>query len=221
MISEIDPNWHTVIESGAAQPFYPPNWKPELWFVNGRTFPTTVLSFAWNTPTGGTEKESRYNTYIRVNAGQKFLVRWINMGYQEHPMHQHGWHMAIIGSDARPYVSPVQKYTLLIGSGETYDAITTADPTYGADGNPVQGSRLGTNAVAPGQGPSRNFRQIFPIHDHDDYRVTTNGIYPGGAVILMEGFNGNGGRLPGSVLGTPTFLNVYVNAVQAVPQPPV
>jgi FtsP/CotA-like multicopper oxidase with cupredoxin domain len=221
VLSEIDPNWHNVIEQGKRKAFYPPMWNPELWFVNGRTFPQTIFNFSWNTPAGGAAAaEPRYNTYIKVQAGQRFLIRYINMGYQEHPMHQHGWHMKVIGTDARPLQSPYEKYTLLIGSGETYDVLVTATPTYGAD--TVQGPRLGSdvveagrvfNPVTPG---ATNYRQIFPIHDHDDYRVTTNGIYPGGALVLMEATG-----IPNADPATPTWLNPYAPppGIQVVPPP--
>jgi hypothetical protein len=203
ILSEIDPLWHIAIEKGTRKGFYPPNWKPQLWFVNGRTFPTTVLPFAWNLPAGASEAEPRYNTYIKVPATQRFLIRYINMGYQEHPMHQHGWHMRIVGSDGRPWTEQREKFTILIGSGETYDVITTANPTYGVT-DPA-GSALST---------SPNWRGIYVIHDHDDYRVTTNGLYPGGAAILIEA-TGVAGFPP----GTPTFVNPYVPppGIQPVP----
>lgn len=220
LLSEIDPNWHAVIEGGKRKAFYPPNWKPELWFVNGRTFPQTIFNFAWNLPAGGAAAEPRYNTYINVTAGQRFLIRYINMGYQEHPMHQHGWHFKVVGSDARPLASPYQKYTLLIGSGETYDVLVTATPTYGVD--EPQGPRLGSDVVDPGRifnpvtAGATNFRQTFPIHDHDDYRVTTNGIYPGGALVLMEATG-----IPNADPATPTWADPYAPppGIQTVPPP--
>ena len=220
VLSEIDPNWHNVIEQGKRKAFYPPLWNPELWFVNGRTFPQTIFNFAWNLPAGGAAAEPRYNTYINVQSGQRFLIRYINMGYQEHPMHQHGWHMKVIGTDARPLTSSYEKYTLLIGSGETYDVLVTATPTYGVD--EPQGPRLGTNSVDAGRvfnpvtAGKTNFRQIFPIHDHDDYRVTTNGIYPGGALVLMEATG-----IPNADPATPTWANPYAPppGFQVVPPP--
>ncbi|MDD1676227.1 MAG: multicopper oxidase domain-containing protein [Methanomicrobiales archaeon] len=224
LLSEIDPNWHAIIEQGKRKAFYPPNWKPELWFVNGRTFPETIFNFAWNAPAGATNladyRDPRYNTYINIQSGDIFLIRYINMGYQEHPMHQHGWHFKVMGTDARPLTNSYQKYTILIGSGETYDVLVTADPTYGV--TDPQGPRLGTdpgpglllNPVTPG---ATNFRQIFPIHDHDDYRVTTNGIYPGGALVLMEATG-----IPGTDPATPTWADPYVAppGIQTVPPPP-
>ena len=136
-------------------------------------------------------------------------------------MHQHGWHMKVVGSDARPLQSPYQKYTLLIGSGETYDVIVTATPTYGVD--EPQGPRLGADVVEAGRifNPvttgATNYRQIFPIHDHDDYRVTTNGIYPGGALVLMEATG-----IPNTDPATPTWANPYAPppGIQVVPPPP-
>ncbi|MCX6089709.1 MAG: hypothetical protein NTX88_04965 [Candidatus Atribacteria bacterium] len=124
--------------------------------------------------------EPAYNTFISVKPKEKFLVRWVNMGFQSHPMHQHGWHMQVIGTDGMPLTQPYMKFTLHIGSGETYDTITIADPVYGV--TVPSGAPL--SQKEPGQENS-NWPVIYPIHDHNDFQVTTNGIYPGGAVILM------------------------------------
>jgi hypothetical protein len=43
IISEFDPVWHRFVEGAADTPnYYPPEWQPELWFINGRTFPQTL-----------------------------------------------------------------------------------------------------------------------------------------------------------------------------------
>jgi hypothetical protein len=148
---------------------------------------------------------------VSVSLGQKFLARYINMGYQAHPIHQHGWHFTVIGSDGMPFrlmpdgnSTAYSKFTLNIGSGETYDTVTLADPVYGV--NEAAGSPFSI-PTTPGQNnqPTLNWRQVYPIHDHDDYKVTTNGIYPGGALILIEATG-----VPNVPVGTPTFTNPYV-----------
>jgi hypothetical protein len=216
LLSEIDPIWHGIIERGVGA-FYPPNWKPQIWNVNGRSFPSTVSAFAYQVlePKPGAapgtkwyRPEPRYNTYISITPGQVFLTRWINMGYQDHPMHQHGWHFDIIGSDAMPYMmGPISKFTLSINSGETYDTLTLADPVYGSS------VPAGSPLAQPGQGGSAPlWNQVYPIHDHDDYRVTNNGLYPGGALILMEATVAGGTQ--------PTWVNPYTGLVGVLPFPP-
>jgi hypothetical protein len=195
LISEFDPVWHQIIERGKGA-FYPPNWNPQLWFVNGRTFPETAFPFQFgykepNPDMPGQmwfKPEPRYNTYMATQQGHRVLERWINMGYQDHPMHQHGWHMEIVGSDAMQFMMNGQayrevKFTLSINSGETYDTITNIDPVYDGE-NYTSGSPITTTNGTGGT--NLKWRALYPIHDHDDYRVTTNGIYPGGALILLE-----------------------------------
>lgn len=238
--SEFDPVWHSIIESGV-RAFYPPNWKPQLWFVNGRTFPQTIFKFRYNAlepvppvgfplPPGVTvppsatvwnRPEPRYDTFITVTFGQRFLARYINMGYQAHPIHQHGWHMTVIGSDGMPFrlipngnSTAYSKFTLNIGSGETYDTITLADPVYGV--NAPSGSPFAQPVPPPSGSGTLNWRQVYPIHDHDDYKVTTNGIYPGGALVLIEATG-----VPNTPPGTPTYANPYLPPPGIGPLPPI
>lgn len=193
ILSEFDARWHRSIEGDPAYAnYYPAQWRPDLWFVNGRTFPQNVLPFAWNKLVNKAivpEYEPKYNTFIKVNkAKDKFLIRYIQMGYQSVPQHQHGWHMRIVSKDARPIIPQREEYTLFMGSGETWDTITTADPVYGVTA--TAGSPL---SIVSAESPSTKepkgtlkWRVVYPIHNHNDYTVTTNGFYPGGAVVLIE-----------------------------------
>jgi hypothetical protein len=225
LLSEIDPVWHQIIERGKGA-FYPPNWKPQLWFVNGRTFPETVFNFQFHNPQPSTvpanwgqmtfQAEPRYNTWMSAQQGDRVLERWIGMGYQEHSMHQHGWHMEIVGTDmeqlrdstGNPY--RLVKFTLPISSGETYDVITNVDPVYGEAGYPSGNPLDVSNGTG---GTNLKWRALYPIHDHYDYQVTTNGIYPGGALILFEA------RVTGAQ--TPaTWDNPYTGQIEVLPDAP-
>ncbi|MDD1719844.1 MAG: multicopper oxidase domain-containing protein [Methanoregulaceae archaeon] len=215
--TEIDPLWHYNLEQGVDAPvgFDPSTWRPQLWFVNGRTFPSTVFPFAYNTPLasdpygcGAPEPYPKYNTYITATQGQKFLLRYINMGYQPHTYHQHGWHFKVVGTDGFRFPIPYEKMTMPTQSGETYDAITLVDPVYGV--NYPAGAPLAVVSSPRGQ---TQWRQIYPIHDHYDYQVTTAGIYPGGAVMLIEATG-----VPGA--GNPTFENPHSLAHGGVVLPP-
>lgn len=204
--TEIDPLWHYNLEQGADAPagFDPSTFRPQLWFVNGRTFPQTVFLFAYNTPNpadpygcGAPEYYSKYNTYITATQGQKYLLRYINMGYQPHSYHQHGWHFKVVGTDGFRFPIPYEKMTMPTQPGESYDAITTVDPVYGV--NYPAGSPLSIVSSMEGR---QQWRQIYPIHDHYDYQVTTAGIYPGGGIMLIEATG-----VPNA--GTPTFENPH------------
>jgi FtsP/CotA-like multicopper oxidase with cupredoxin domain len=239
---------------GGGAVFNPVDFKPQYWFINGLSFPNTVhatavagagaFNFAnWLTAHQG------YDPLIAGKAGsggQKVLVRMVNMGFETQPMHMHGFHAKVLGSDQRPWTwaqSPVtglglEKNTISIGSGEEYDLLydfTTqaATSTYpGTDssfkpagsgngtetrynpvgnvpqsntfngpppvGNPLYpaipdpfappavppltyiGGPVVTGAVGlPGTS------QLFPFHNHDDYKATNNGVYPGGQFTMI------------------------------------
>lgn len=261
LLSDIDSVWHQAVLTGSE--FNPVNYKPNYWLVNGRAFPDTLLpttlppdlfpDFGYSIPPG-------YDAYVRVSAGvpgrpfaparagrpaDRFLLRLINIGYQPVPWHVHGWHGLIVGKDANPRVADVRNpahemnFTTLVGSGETYDVLYSADdkrPLYAdyifcgkagfpplmqqvakatadakAEGTfipPFPGAadlwanivlRTGLskgNFIPPynwaawnyGSPVAENlfFPQFYLAHNHDDYKVTNNGVYPGGQLILIE-----------------------------------
>jgi FtsP/CotA-like multicopper oxidase with cupredoxin domain len=197
LLSDVDTRWHRAIEVGAGN-FNPVDFRPDYWLLNGRSFPDTLLpaqtTFSGNA--GG--PPPNYGAYVHVRTGQRFLLRMINMGYQVVPWHVHGWHFLIAGKDSQPTLQApngmLQKgYTLTIGSGETYDLIIEADDRSAIYGNksptgvtyvPVPKDGGGTHTYDGT--PATFFPQFFPMHNHDDYKVTNNGIYPGGALTLIQ-----------------------------------
>lgn len=193
VLSEFDARWHKSIEGDPAYAnYYAAQWRPDIWMANGRTFPTTLLPFAWNKLDNNghivPEYEPRYNMYVKTQPKQNFLIRWIHMGYQTQPVHQHGWHMRIVAKDGMAFSPQRNMFTVLIGSGETYDAITTVDPAYGVTapaGSPLS-SPHPDSPSANEPGGTLKWRILYPVHIHDDYKVTTNAIYPGGSLILIE-----------------------------------
>ena len=181
--------------------------------------------------TGSVSKSHPAST--RITKGDKVLIRMINMGYETQPMHMHGYHGKVIGSDQRawywantPGVTPfgkgMEKNTLTIGSGETYEWLvdfgqqslastypngtgglngTFAGGTqtrYNPDGSPASNTSVGLPAILDGSGvpyiagptvtgavgiPTQG--QLFPFHNHDDYKATNNGAYPGGMFTVL------------------------------------
>jgi len=126
--------------------YNPVNFHPEYWFLNGLSFPNTIHvglpgSSGWSDwiaahpgydpfITGSVGKN--HDKGSGLTKGDKVLIRMINMGYETQPMHMHGFHGKVIGSDQRawpwantagttPTGSGLEKNTLTIGSGETYD----------------------------------------------------------------------------------------------------
>ena len=125
-------------------------------------------------------------------------MRFINIGYQSHPLHLHGQHMELLGSDASPLphlqttgrkgaVGRYEKFTLNIGSGETYDVLINFD----AANLCMSQSLVPTPEVSPFPGETGPLYDptgpyFFPMHCHDDYHVTDQGVYPGGLATLLK-----------------------------------
>ncbi len=105
--------------------------------INGRSFPLTQP--------------------IRLKEGDVLRVRFIGAGKEIHAMHSHGHDMLVTHKDGLPLPEPYAVDTLMIGPGERYDVIMTAD------------------------NPGR-----FIFHDHVDPHVTNGGKYPGGAITIVE-----------------------------------
>jgi manganese oxidase len=261
LLSEIDTRQHTAEERGGGG-YNPITYQPQYWMINGLSFPNTIHVApvgARNPTSWWTDWLASHKGYdplivgsvtggITDTRGEKVLLRFINLGFETQPMHMHGFHGKIIGSDARgwpwaneagetPFGQGLEKNTLTIGSGETYDwlidfgqqAMAAAkyapQATSGqldefgntvpltstfsggtqskytpANGRPV--SNTDPNGVAipdpfnPGfpyiGGPTVSGAvghpmeiQLFPFHNHDDYKATNNGVYPGGMFTMI------------------------------------
>ena len=211
ILSEFDPRWHRFIEGDEDTPnYYQPEWQPELWFINGRTFPQTLSPFAWNKVGGSADLESRYNTHLNVEPNHNFLVRYINAGHQSQSISQHGWSMRIVGGDGFAVAAQIGKSTLSIAPGETYEVITSVDDASGAN-RVERSSHLGLAASSLGS-DTLAWRQIHPLRNQNGCRATTCGIYPGGMMTLIEAAFPS--KTPG---GRPTWFDPYTEKVEPLP----
>ncbi len=101
-------------------------YKPQYWFINGRTAPDTLAAAGTDT-----FPHQPYNALARVHAGDRLLMRVINGGRDLHPMHHHGNHSITIARDGRmlssdPAAGPdlaASDFTLRMVPGQTVDAI--------------------------------------------------------------------------------------------------
>ena len=157
----------------------------------------------------------------------------MNLSGMTHPMHMHGYHAKVLGSDQRgwfwadaPFNEGLEKHTLSISSGETYEWLidfgqqsfqstydvntqsrydpttnlpvannTTGqpvipefgDPLLGVDyiGGPTVTGLMGPTGVVPFDYAGIADNQYFPFHNHDDYKATNNGVYPGGMFTMI------------------------------------
>jgi FtsP/CotA-like multicopper oxidase with cupredoxin domain len=235
--SEIGPAQHVSEEISGD--YNPVDYQPKYWFLNGLSFPNTIhvgLPGAngwtdWIAAHPGydpliTGSISKGHPGTRITNGDKVLIRMINMGYETQPMHMHGYHGKVIGSDQRawywantPGITPfglgMEKNTLTIGSGETYEwlvdfgqqALASTYPAetqtrYDSATNlPVPNMQTASPAIRWPADPTGDpyiagpqvtglvglggTTQIFPFHNHDDYKATNNGVYPGGMFTAL------------------------------------
>ena len=120
------------------------DYKPDYWLMNGRSYPDTLE------PNGdpmapaneGTPLQFQpISSLITANVGQKVLLRFVNLGYQQQAMKLDGLNMRVVGKDATllrgldslgvrggPGSADLsyETDTIYIGPGESYDAIFTA-----------------------------------------------------------------------------------------------
>lgn len=240
LLSEIDTRQHGSEQTSGT--FNPVNYKPQYWMLNGISFPQTIhVGMPGNNWLNWINSHLGYDPFIvgsvskthpagsQIPVGDKVLLRVINMGFETQPWHMHGFHGKIIGSDQRawpwanlgniasttptPWGQGLEKNTLTIGSGETYEWLvnfglqsvtSTYDPGTQTRYDPATGLPVSnTSATAPViQDPAGapyiggpvvsgavgfpTPGQLFPFHNHDDYKATNNGVYPGGQFTMME-----------------------------------
>jgi FtsP/CotA-like multicopper oxidase with cupredoxin domain len=138
------------------------------------------------------------SAFVDATPGEPILVRVLNMGFQSHALHLHGQHYEIVGSDARPLphlqstgrkgaAGKFEKFTINIGSGETYDTIVNFD----AENLCMSQSHVPTpeespfpSETGPLYDPAGPY--FYAAHCHDDNHVTNQGAYPGGMVAPIK-----------------------------------
>ena len=128
-----------------------PEWsdyKPDFSMINGRVYPDTLApngqGFDGNgdliAPDG--HPNLQYNpisSLVNCNAGEQVLLRFANLGFMQASMALEGIQMRVVGKDAtflRNGGTDISYLTntIVIGAGESYDAILTAPPHSGGVG---------------------------------------------------------------------------------------
>ncbi|NDB21937.1 MAG: hypothetical protein EB020_13815 [Proteobacteria bacterium] len=96
---------------------------------------------------------------MEAKVGERVRIRLINAGQAAHPMHLHGYHFKVIGTDGRPLPEGAiyLKDTLNISPGERYDIEFVADN--------------------PG---------VWVFHCHILSHVTNQGVDPGGMIAVVK-----------------------------------
>ena len=196
--------------------FNPADYRPQYWQINGLSFPETI--HAGENWSDWIKAHPNYDPFITGSAGkgEKVLVRMINLGFETHPMHVHGFHPKILGMDQRlwtwanppgtPTGEGLEQNTILMGSGNTAELLfdfstQQVEGTYEAGvqskydpktGLPLENTSTGDALPDPFLGGNYiggpNVPNLFVFHNHDDYKATNNGVYPGGmfTAVLVE-----------------------------------
>lgn len=123
-------------------------YKPDFSMMNGRVYPDTIAPSGQGPDIGGSGEliapagypNLQYqpvSSLINCNAGERVLLRFTNLGYMQASMTLEGIEMNIVGKDAtflRNDTTDIsyKTNTIVIGAGESYEAIFTAPPYSGA-----------------------------------------------------------------------------------------
>lgn len=96
LLTEMDPNFHQMIEKGKMNEIDNAGYFPVIWFINGRAAPDTMLDS--HTPLLPNQP---YNCFPMTHPNERVLMRIIGAGRDLHPYHAHGNHSRVIARDGR------------------------------------------------------------------------------------------------------------------------
>ena len=129
LLNEVDPAPHDLLEAVQEYAWY--KYSPKFWVINGRAFPDTIM------PTDDPSLPSQpTSSLIQANGGDRVLLRFASLGYQQHAMQLPGIRMKVVGEDATHLRGPggadlsYETHSIYIGPGESRDVLFTA-PAFG------------------------------------------------------------------------------------------
>lgn len=123
-LTEMDSRAHDLISK--VQEFDWSEYKPDYWLLNGRSYPGTIDVIQQDYPS------QPYIGLIRANSGEKVLLRFINLGFQQHGIQLLNIPLKIVGIDAQQPQGlngedlSALKNIIYIGAGQTIDAVFQA-----------------------------------------------------------------------------------------------
>jgi FtsP/CotA-like multicopper oxidase with cupredoxin domain len=170
-LSEMDPAIHALVDAGQLASVDSTTFRPQYWFINGRTGPDTM-----DMPDVPWLPSQPYNCMPMMHPGEKVLIRFIGGGRDLHPLHTHGNHVRIIAKDGR--------------FGETIDGIFqwTGEKLgwdiYGhAPGDPLEPNEYAPDHGKPVPTTVPNPIDVFPstMYSGSPYLGTVGFLPPGGA----------------------------------------
>jgi FtsP/CotA-like multicopper oxidase with cupredoxin domain len=111
----------------------------DSWLLNGRCYPDTLAPNGTQdadgnlvAPAGSPQLERQpISSLVQANAGERVLLRFVNLGFGQQAMTLQGIPMRVVGKDATPLVgrdgtdNSYLTDTIYIGPGESLDAVIT------------------------------------------------------------------------------------------------
>ena len=131
-----------------------------------------------------------HSALVTCNAGERILLRFANLGFREASMTLAGISMKVVGRDATPMKgrdgtdTSYETDTLLMGAGESYDAIFTAPAFSGGSGS--SGAGYDVYVLY-----NRRYTQNDDTVDGTQGQRTEVRVYPAGALPAQAYFNQN------------------------------
>lgn len=127
-LTEMDERPHDVVLN--VQEFDWTDYAPQYWLINGRTYPDTIKDS--NAPGFPLQP---FSSKIEAFSGEKVLMRFVNLGFENHCIQVLGIPLQVVGEDAkevRGFNGEDLTYStdsIFIAPGQTTDVIFTApDP---------------------------------------------------------------------------------------------
>jgi FtsP/CotA-like multicopper oxidase with cupredoxin domain len=186
LLNEVDTTPHDNLE--AVQEFVWTDYKANYWVINGRSYPDTVVR---DQDLGSTDfaESQPDSSLIQLNTGEIGLLRFANLGYEQHTMQLLGIPMTVVGQDAG-YLGDqsYQTSSIYIGPGEARDVLITA-PAYS-----------GSN---PGGTDGAGNYNVYWLRNRNSQRMTNNGA--------VDPATGLGGMV--------TEVRVYADALPSQTRP--
>jgi FtsP/CotA-like multicopper oxidase with cupredoxin domain len=125
VMSEMDPKLHYLAELDALDQWDNAEYNSVLFFINGRNAPDTLAGdFAPELP------HQPYGSLVQMVPGERVLLRTLNVGRHQHPLHLHGNHYDQIARDGNllttaggTALGAITDYTLGAVPGSTADLL--------------------------------------------------------------------------------------------------
>lgn len=199
------------------------DYQPDYWVINGRSYPHTILRsgdaaeftalaigddpYAVVDPVDNPGSiRQPVPSLIQVNGGERVLLRFVNLGYQQHAMQMPGVAMKVVGEDSILLRGPAgddlsySTNTIYLGPGESRDVLFTA-PAFAGTGE--------SDPLIPGV----NFNR-YQLVDRNVDHLNNDGVMPnglGGMATEMWVYPGTAAgvdRLPDQTAPNQTFTSL-------------